>query len=389
LGTVSRPAAAGSVDPDTLAVALKHAIEICLVGDRRIGLALSGGLDSTLIAGVVDSLGIEDINTVSLTIEGSPDGLATLHALGLPKHGAWRTWRHARVHIEPRMLPKAIARAVAIMGEPIRMTSVPLYCALAGLAAQQGITVLLLGEGSDELFLGYESYRTFFATLRSRAASLADVLAEFACPAVQREWTKRLVGRAALDGALERLRSIIEAESAEAPEDALRRLEYTLSLEPLLLRSDHALMSHGIEGRTPFLHGAVPVIGSAARQHDLLDEATGKVLLHRTASRLLPGVHPWPPKRPFRAPIAAWFNGELGRWTSRRIRQSSPSLEVVGIRPRGVEELALAVEAGDGRVAPVAFAVLCLAAWVESLEDVGGGTAAASGAKRPSRPRDE
>ena len=181
--TLTTPVADVPATASDLRPALRDSVQKCLVSDRQVGLALSGGLDSSIIAYELNSLNVEDITTVSVCIPGVTDGLDDLRSLGLPPGGAWTTWRHQVATFAPVDLLPLIDVAVSC-GQPTRMTSFPLYLALAEAAKKAGVVVLLTGEGADELFAGYPSYLSW-KNNRSHLSSL-ERLYEFALPGNRR-----------------------------------------------------------------------------------------------------------------------------------------------------------------------------------------------------------
>ncbi|MET9380886.1 asparagine synthase-related protein [Streptomyces sp. NPDC002928] len=358
LGTdpvVPAPEPAG---PETLRTAVAESVRRVLVSDRPLGLAVSGGLDSTVLALELARLGVSELSTVSVVPEGNGDGVTDLAALGLPGT-AWRGWRHRWAGFGPDDLLDGIPAAVRALGEPTAMTSVPMYAALARLAQESGIVVLLVGEGADELFGGYRSYLRLPDATDPASFYLPD-------------------GRAGL------LRSLLAPDSYEAAHDALsdalpsaagrpvpavvREFEYTHSLEPLLRRADHLLMARGVEGRTPFLHGGVPGLAASLPFADLVAGGQTKLPLRRAYATELP-AYLEEVKKPFRAPVADWLTGPAARRVVADLQAHRDHLTGVGLRPEGVEHVLGRLRAGDSTAAELAFPLLTLAAWLEWQAD--------------------
>lgn len=358
------------VSAGALREAVREAVRRTLVSDRPLGLAVSGGLDSSIIAAELNDLGLEGLATVSVRAEGSGDGLDSLDAIGLPGD-AWRSWRHASRVFGPDELPDGIARAARVLGEPTAMTSVPLYLALADAAAGQGTVVLLTGEGADELFGGYASYQRWSAGAASSAPML-DRLEDFALPPARRDLLRALVGGGELDRCRDgfRTRYAPLAGTGNADDaEGLRRLEMELSLEPLLRRADHALMSRGIEGRVPFLHGEVPSCAFAMPFARGWDRTRTKIALRQAYEGLLPAGLIGEAKRPFRAPAAEWLRGPLAGWLERRFAEGAGRLEALGVRPAGLDLLLAAGRTGDGEASRLCFALSSLLAWLDWLDE--------------------
>src|SRR5262249_13977914 len=132
--------------------ALRASLAACAFTDRPLGLALSGGLDSSILAFELDDLGVESLTTISVHVAGREVVMNDLQSLGLPPGGAWTRWRHVNVLVSPESFPELLAESVHALDSPHGMSSAPLYIALARAAAEAGVIVLLTGEGPDELF---------------------------------------------------------------------------------------------------------------------------------------------------------------------------------------------------------------------------------------------
>lgn len=196
---------------------------------------------------------------ISVQVQGSRDGLEDLRLLSLPSGSAWTTWNHHTVYVSPDELPSLIDASVRLLGEPTRMTSVPLYLRLAQAAREAGVIVLFTGEGADELFGGYSSYLKWFRD-STEANSLHGRIEDFEFPVERRDWLTELLGKESVNWCSDRFRQIYGPVLLNQNLETLLRIELEISLEPLLVRADHCLMSQGVEGRTPYLHGDVPEI---------------------------------------------------------------------------------------------------------------------------------
>jgi asparagine synthase (glutamine-hydrolysing) len=341
--------------PEQLRTAIRDAVERVLVSDRPLGLALSGGLDSTILAMELARLRMPDLATVSVLPESGEDGVTALDALGLPGT-AWRTWRHRWTRFGPHDLLDGVPDTVAALGEPTAMTSVPMYAALAKLARESGAVVLLLGEGADELFGGYRSYL--------RLAGLANP-ADFYLSPTRQYLARRLLGADAHHAAQRALISALPTAGGRDAASVVRDFEREHSLEPLLRRADHLLMAEGIEGRTPFLHGRLPALAASLPMGALVGEGQTKVPLRQSFARELPHFLN-EVKRPFRAPIDAWLTGGVRDRVHAELDAHTDRLAAFGVRREGVTELLRQLDAGRAEGSLV-FAVLTLGAWLAWL----------------------
>jgi asparagine synthase (glutamine-hydrolysing) len=212
--------------------AIRDAVSRTLVSNRKVGVAVSGGLDSTILCNELDALGITDLDLISIQAMDSQDGIADLSVLEL-KGEAWKSWRLTASRFDPATYWRDLRRAIAILGEPTQMTSAPLYLGLAEKAAEAGVVVLLLGEGADELFCGYRSYLPMLSDWSLR---------DFLYRPLERDVCQRLLSgdtRARVVAALDVFMGTLPAGDQWTQ---LRAADMSHNLEPLLLRADHTLM---------------------------------------------------------------------------------------------------------------------------------------------------
>jgi len=134
---------------------LEAAVRSHLMSDVPLGLFLSGGLDSSALAGLMSRMVREPIRTFSV---GLPE--ADANELGYAQQVARAVKSvHREVVVTASEFFEALPRLIRHEDEPIAFTSsVPLYF-VSRLAAED-VKVVLTGEGADELFLGYHRYRT-------------------------------------------------------------------------------------------------------------------------------------------------------------------------------------------------------------------------------------
>lgn len=347
--------------PAELRAAIGSSVERALISRYPVGVAVSGGLDSSIICAEIARMGRKDLTLISVRAEGSPDGLANISDLGLPGT-AWHDWRLVERFIAPGDYFDMTKRAVRTFGFPTRMSSSALYLALADAAAECGTTTLLVGEGADELFCGYESNRAFRAggTLQAHIfkPSLRSLLAEVIDANAM----------AGLDLAVDEYMGQLPGSSDW---DRVQMSDFSLVLEPLLARADHALMARTIEGRTPFLHGDVPDLAFRfdASAH-LAGGRTKQTLRAAYADQLAQGVisgH----KTHFRAPILNWLSGPLYEQTRGVLLNAAEPLEHCGMTKAGIEALLVRLRDGDDEAADLTYRVLNLAWWLEWLGEKG------------------
>ena len=325
-----------------LADRLRDTVRAHLVSDVPVGVWLSGGVDSGLLAVLAAQESGQRLQTFSIGFEErSFDELdrARLVAerLGSDHH-------EAILGADAAQRLPAIAAA---FDEPYADSSALPSDAVARLTAQH-VKVALSGEGGDELFGGYQTYAADL--LAPRLARVARVVR----PVVERipsssrrvslDYRARRFVRAAGMPALERhhgwkeiLSPAVRAQllaplhGGRAPADPvdLLRARYaeTAGAEPLarlqdvdlapyladdlLTKTDRMSMAHSLEVRVPFLDPHVAELAFALPTSAKVRFMAKKRLLRSVASTLLPREIARGAKRGFSIPMAAWLRGPL------------------------------------------------------------------------------
>lgn len=347
-------------------LSLRHLIQSsllkCLDSHHSVGLAVSGGLDSTVLAYELNHLQVENITTVSLKIEGSEDGLTDLSDMNFLKGGSWETWQHHSLTFSAKEFPGYIKEATKIFGQPQRMTSFPMYLKLADLAKESGVKVLLSGEGADELFFGYKSYEEWFAS-KSVYASIENQLLNFMLPIRFGTWFDALIGESVVQKLKADLLHYIEPLNGLSPLRALMELEKSVSLEPLLLRADICLMSRSIEGRVPFLHAGIPEYLQELSDVTIFNGGTLKPVLRESYRNCFPSYEI--PKRPFRAPIHKWFTNELKDWVFHTLNDGLADLVALGFKKEGLRRFMSALGHDDFEVTQISYRLISIIYWYQ------------------------
>jgi asparagine synthase (glutamine-hydrolysing) len=263
---------------------LEDSVRVHQRSDAPYGLFLSGGIDSAAIATLMARLNERPVTafTCGFDAPGAKDERAQAERVARALNLDWRETRFGEADFW-RILPQV---AWALDDPTADYATLPTY-KLAE-AAKGALTVVLTGEGGDELFGGYGRYRRAL-----RPAWLGGRPAE---------------PRPGDPGALERWRA-----QAKAPQ-GLTRLQQaqwadvaTWLPNDLLLKLDRCLMAHGLEGRTPFLDPAVAAFAFPLPDRFKVRGRYGKWLLRKWLERACPAAEPWARKQGFTVPVEAWI----------------------------------------------------------------------------------
>jgi asparagine synthase (glutamine-hydrolysing) len=350
---------------EELRARLRDSVRAHLVSDVPVGVLLSGGVDSALLAALAAEESSEPLRTFSIGFEErSFDELADARRVA-ERYGT----RHRELVLRPdaALLLPALAEA---FDEPFADSSaLPTY--LVSELAASDVKVALSGEGGDELFGGYYTY------VADLLAARLGGLARAARPLVERLPTstakasfdykaKRFV-RAAHLPPLERHHGWKEIFSAEAraeltgrpsvfdPVDLLRaryvetegadelaRLQDVdlgiYLVDDLLVKTDRASMAHSLEARVPYLDTVVTNLALALPTRHKVRGLSKKVLLRKAAAPLLPREIVHGKKRGFSIPAAAWLRGELEPFARETLSRES-LLRQGFFRPESVQRL--------------------------------------------------
>jgi asparagine synthase (glutamine-hydrolysing) len=306
---------------------LVSAATLRMRSDVPVGSCLSGGLDSTILTGILHEHGAagEDYPTFTAAFPGHPvDETRYVDELN-------RRYPFASHRVEPAAA-EAFARAEAFVDAVEEPTSSPSFYAqyeVMRLARERGVTVLLDGQGGDETFAGYHYFHGFRLRALWRRWRLPALAGE-----LWRVWRRgqkgafRMFGfqllpdavrRAALARSLPWLSrsflrdhvgaSRIYGEFLDTPDvnTAVAR-HYQYKLEHLLRIEDRTSMAFGLEARVPYLdHRLVEYLLGVPGELKIRGGET-KVLQKRAAGRYtVPSILARRDKIGFEAPCAAWM----------------------------------------------------------------------------------
>jgi asparagine synthase (glutamine-hydrolysing) len=319
---------------------LRASIRGRMISDVPLGVFLSGGVDSTLVAAFAAQASREPIRTFSVGYDVgtvSETGAAARVARSL---GA----QHHEVILTERDLAEHGLRRLGDLDQPL---ADPAFLALNALAenARRSITVALGGEGADELFAGYPRYRWLARGERAaqivprsvagraagalrrsssgRVQRLADVVAPVSSIERHLDWVT--AGRRHLRDQIygERLRRTglgnrsaaamfgDPLEAGVSVQAAFMNLDQRHWLvDDVLAKADRATMLASLEMRTPFLSRELAGLAATVPIADLV-AGGGKRLLREVLTRTGLPEHPGRRKQAFRVPVGSWLRGTL------------------------------------------------------------------------------
>jgi asparagine synthase (glutamine-hydrolysing) len=268
---------------------LEDSVRVHQRSDVPYGLFLSGGIDSAAIATLMARLNARPVTafTCGFDAPGAADERAQAEKVARALDLDWRETRFGEADFW-RILPQV---AWALDDPTADYATLPTY-KLAE-AAKGTLTVVLTGEGGDELFAGYGRYRR---ALRPRWLGGRPAEPRGAAPAVLAAWREAARPPPGLT-------PLQQAQWADIA---------TWLPSDLLLKLDRCLMAHGLEGRTPFLDPAVAAFAWALPDGCKVRDGYGKWLLRKWLERACPAAEPWAKKQGFTVPVDAWIAPRAG-----------------------------------------------------------------------------
>jgi len=371
---------------------LREAVALRLRSDVPIGMFLSGGIDSGLVASYAAELGAKDllcfvVEVADQALNEAPAARRTADRLGLPIETI-------PLHIAPL---EAIEAVALLYGQPYGDSSaVPTYFVAKAASAHR--KVILNGDGGDEIFVGYRRYwaARAFATLggmaaavkrplatlgarlarlterRSRLGFLARTLRGLRLEDEERYfvWTQdlfaaddmarcfpALAGEEPLGDRLARLRG--ERVSCRTVRDFLRSDYRLVLVDDLLAKMDMATMAHSLEARAPFLDVPLAEFTWSLSDEALLQPTETKPLLRALARRRLPPDIARAPKRGFEVPVREWLAHELKDVVGDLLLAGDSRVAQLG-EPRAVREFVAGRDAFAGNRAQAVWCLLML-----------------------------
>ncbi len=326
---------------------LFESVDSMLVGDVPVGVFLSGGIDSSVISGILKELGRSDIETFSIGFSDS-----AYNELPYARQVAEQNRsKHHEIEITPRHLIEELPQIIRAMDQP---TGDGLNTYLISKHTRKHVTVALSGLGGDELFFGYHMFRMVPKVLsitrplfslpegfRQRIFSLVQGLT--GSLGVNGRFSEVLRGSDPFSSAYLAMRKVfpedavwnslwkrrpdkfpfqaLVADCAKSCRDlpsqeAVSYMELKTYMQNTLLRdSDSMAMRHALEVRFPLLDESILDLAAEippAYKH-------GKKIFIESVKDLIPPEVQTRKKMGFSFPLPLWMKGELKPMIQRRL----------------------------------------------------------------------
>ncbi|MDF3838136.1 N-acetylglutaminylglutamine amidotransferase [Cupriavidus basilensis] len=342
---------------------LRDAVRRRTVADVPVGVLLSGGVDSSLITGLLAETGTPGLRTYAIGFEtvGGEAGDEFQYSDLVASHFGTR---HERMRVPAADLLAALPDAIGAMSEPMVSHDCVAFHLLSAAVARHS-RVVQSGQGADEVFGGYHWYPPLAGNTDADGGVAAyrrgffdrthGEMGELLAP----EWLaddpsgRFLAGHFAQGGA------------ASAIDRALRLDTTVMLVEDPVKRVDNMTMAHGLEARVPFLDHELVALAARMPPHHKI-AAGGKHVLKEAARQVIPaavidrpkGYFPVPALKYLRGPFLEYVRGCIG---SERARSR-------GLYRAGVVEAML--DAPDRHITPLkgskVWQIALLEAWLQT-----------------------
>lgn len=404
---------AGSAEDavDDLESLLMDAVGRQMMSDVPLGAFLSGGIDSSTIAALMQKQSSRPVRTFTIGFHEQDYNEAT-HAAAVAEHLGTD---HTELYVTADQAMAVIPRLPAIYDEPFADASqIPTF--LVSQLARQHVTVSLSGDAGDELFAGYNRYQMtdrFWGRLSTLPRPLRTAAARGLTSISPRNWDRMasavggmmpraarmallgdkihkgagvLSSRSVSDLYLGMVSSFRDPESlviggrepptalaGDMPDlTGLNDIERMMALDLLvylpddiLAKVDRAAMSVSLETRVPFLdHRLVEFAWKLPLDYKLRDGET-KWPLRQLLYRHVPKALIERPKMGFGVPIGDWLRGPLRDWAENLLDEARLRREGF-FRPEPIREMWKAHQEGHVNMQYHLWIVLMFQSWLET-----------------------
>jgi asparagine synthase (glutamine-hydrolysing) len=342
---------------------LRTSVKRRLVSDVPVGVLLSGGLDSSLITGLLAEAGTVGLRTYSIGFEsvGSEEGNEYRYSDLIASHYGTV---HEKLHIPADNLLASLPETIEAMAEPmVSHDCVAFY--LLSQAVSRHTKVVQSGQGADEVFAGYHWYppltdvpdaaagvamykRVFFDRSHEELCALLD-------PSVRID-----------DASSAFVAAHFARPGAESAIDRALRLDTTVMLvDDPVKRVDNMTMAFGLEARVPFLdHELVELAARIPARHKVAEG--GKHVLKEAARSVIPAAVIDRPKGYFPVPALKYLRGDFLQFVR-------DTLDAQAARERGLfrrDAVDRMLESPDSHLTPLGgskvWQVALLEAWLQA-----------------------
>jgi asparagine synthase (glutamine-hydrolysing) len=278
------------------------------LADVQVGITLSGGIDSSIVAGILSTYYDKDIHIFTAQSPGSKyDESRYVDAcIAMNKKGNFIVHKKDLATLSVR---DGLERYIRTQEEPFGDPSIMAHGFLMRMAADAGIKVILNGQGADELFFGYNNMAQAILLQQFKALQFGKFSENLKKMNLGKKYMVRTLLKSVMPGMETRMRSdsrikrrdiinpallqgvdnsLIALYDYSKPYDVWQESIYGVHLPHLVHYDDRNGMGCSIEGRMPFLDHRIAEIVATIRPDDFLVHGLRKYLLREACRQYLP-----------------------------------------------------------------------------------------------------
>ncbi|GGN38550.1 MULTISPECIES: asparagine synthase (glutamine-hydrolyzing) [Marinomonas] len=343
---------------DKLDDLIRNSIQDQALSDVPLGAFLSGGIDSSTVVGILQSMSTRPVKTFTIGFD-QVDFNEASEAADVAKYLGTD---HVELIVSAEDVLAVINQLPIMYDEPFADASqVPTF--LVSQLAKKEVTVCLSGDGGDELFCGYNRYHytaKVWSKLKKIPFPIRKILSVFLLTLSPSSWdvlSKALGLNTRLPNLGNKIQKGAQALKARDIEDLYTRVVSNWDLdEPLvkntaaeklpflsdltelshlndlekmmlwdkqsylmddvLVKTDRATMACSLEGRVPLLDHRIAEFAASLPMHLKYRDGMGKWILREVLYRYVPKKLIERPKKGFSLPVAEWLRGPLREWAN-------------------------------------------------------------------------
>lgn len=324
---------------------LENSVKSRLLADVPVGVFLSGGLDSSLVTALMRKYKPDKLKSFSVVFKDPEQDESSYSKMVADRLGT-EHYELATNHCPPDLIEKLVWHCDEPLADP---AIVPTY--LVSKLAKEQVTVVLTGEGADELFAGYFYYpleknvvdldrypvwfkqqvmvrsaklvnkvlgrsryhpRTLWSWQMQPAERVLAWMSYFTDEDKKRWFSPGLNATARQQHAVQAFRSTARKYSRENWLDHFSYIDLKIPLvDDLLMKVDKMSMAASLEARCPYLDHQVIEFSSGLPESMKLGNGSNKILLRQVAEKLLPREITHREKHGFDVPLRRWLSEDL------------------------------------------------------------------------------
>ena len=276
------------------------------IADVPVGILLSGGLDSSLLVGLLHESGEENILTFSIGFEDTPEESGNEFIFSDKVVERFKT-QHSKIHIPNKDVLARLPDAIDHMSEPMFGQDAVAFYLLSEQVSQQ-VKVVQSGQGADEVFAGY----FWYSLMQAETGSDIDRFKRHYFDRTHEEFSQMVTQQyRGNDHTSELLEKLLAQSGGETFLDKVLHTDVTtLIVDDPVKRVDNMTMAWGLEARVPFLDQEVVEL-AAQMPPEIKLKHEGKFPLKKIARGLLPDEVIDRPKGYFPMPALKYVRGEF------------------------------------------------------------------------------